>query len=76
MVFDAGGKRLYATCGGDGLIYVYHQRDADQYELAGEEPSGPKGKNALLSRPRGRFHVIVPPQTSTPGAVYMFTVQS
>ncbi|HEX4748721.1 MAG TPA: hypothetical protein VH302_04185 [Bryobacteraceae bacterium] len=76
MVFDAGSKRLYATCGGDGLIYVYQQRDADNYELAGKVPSGPKGKNGLLSRPRGRFYVIVPPQASTPGAVYVFAVQS
>lgn len=76
MVFDAGSKRLYATCGGDGLIYVYRQRDPDHYELAGKVPSGPKGKNGLLSRPRGRFYVIVPPQGSTPGAVYVFAVQS
>jgi DNA-binding beta-propeller fold protein YncE len=76
MVFEAGSKRLYATCGGDGLIYVYQQRDADHYELAGKVPSGGKGKNGLLSRPRGRFYVIVPPQGSTPGAVYVFAVQS
>ena len=76
MVFDAASKRLYATCGGDGLIYVYQQRDPANYELAGKVPSGPNGKNGLLSRQRGFFYVIVPPQKSTPGAIYVFAVQS
>jgi hypothetical protein len=58
------------------MSYVYQQRNADHYELAGKVPSGPKGKNGLLSRPRGRFYVTVPPQGSTPGAIHVFTVHS
>jgi DNA-binding beta-propeller fold protein YncE len=72
LTFDPASKRLYATCGGDGLIYVYRQLDQDRYTLAGKILSGPGGKNGLLSRSLGRFYVIVPPQGSTFGAVYVY----
>jgi DNA-binding beta-propeller fold protein YncE len=74
LAFDSAGKRLYAPCGGDGLIYVYEQRGKDQYTLAGKVPSGPGGKNALLDNPHSRYFVIVPPQGSTPGAVYAYAL--
>jgi DNA-binding beta-propeller fold protein YncE len=76
LVFDAASKRLYATCGGDGLIYVYQRLDRDRYTLVGKIPSAPGGKNGLLSRSLGRFYVIVPPQGSTPGAVYVYALQN
>jgi DNA-binding beta-propeller fold protein YncE len=75
LAFDSASKRLYAACGGDGLIYVYEQRGKDQYTLEGKVPSGPGGKNALLDRPLGRYFVIVPPQGSTAGAVYAYAFQ-
>jgi DNA-binding beta-propeller fold protein YncE len=75
LAYDAASKRLYAPCGGDGLIYVYQQRAKDQYSLIGKVPSGPGGKNALLSKSLGRYFVIVPPQGSTPGAVYAYGLQ-
>jgi DNA-binding beta-propeller fold protein YncE len=87
LAFDAASKRLYAPCGGDGLIYVYEQRGVheqrgapeqggkDQYTLVGKVPSGPGGKNALLDKSLGRYFVIVPPQGSTPGAVYAYALQ-
>ena len=75
LAFDSATKRLYAPCGGDGLIYVYEQRGKDQYTLIGKVPSGPGGKNALLDKSLGRYFVIIPPQGSTPGAVYAYALQ-
>jgi DNA-binding beta-propeller fold protein YncE len=75
LAFDPASKRLYAACGGDGLIYVYQQHGKDQYTLVGKVPSGPGGKNALLDSQLGRYFVIVPPQGSIPGAVYAYALQ-
>jgi DNA-binding beta-propeller fold protein YncE len=81
LAFDSASKRLYAPCGGDGLIYIYEQRGIseqrgkDQYTLVGKVQSGPGGKNALLDKSLGRYFVIVPPQGSTPGAVYAYALQ-
>ena len=75
LAFDAAGKRLYAPCGGDGLIYVYQQQTNNTYTLLGKVPSGPGGKNALLDRSLGRYFVIIPPQGSTAGAVYAYALQ-
>jgi DNA-binding beta-propeller fold protein YncE len=73
--FDPASKRLYAPCGGDGLIYVYEQRGKDHYTLIGKVPSGSNGKNALLDKLRRRYFVIVPPRRATPGAVYAYALQ-
>ncbi len=80
LAFDAEGKRLYAPCGGDGLIYVYQQQPNDTYTLLSKVPSGPGGKNALLDRSLGRYFVIVPPHgtkpgSSKPGAVYAYALR-
>jgi DNA-binding beta-propeller fold protein YncE len=75
LIFDARSKRLYAPCGGDGLTYVFQQRATDQYALISKVPSGPGGKNALLAASLQRYFVIVPPQGSTPGAVYAYALQ-
>jgi DNA-binding beta-propeller fold protein YncE len=75
LFFDAARKRLYAPCGGDGLIYVYQQGAEDQYTLLGKVPSGPGGKNGLLAESLGRYFMIVPPQGSTPGAIYAYSIQ-
>jgi DNA-binding beta-propeller fold protein YncE len=74
LAYDAASKRLYAPCGGDGLIYVYEQQANDKYVLAGKVPSGPRGKNALLDKSPGRYFVIVPPQGTTAGAVYAYAL--
>jgi len=75
LAFDAANKRLYAPCGGDGLIYVYRQGAKNEYTLLGKVPSGPGGKNGLLAESLGRYFVIVPPQGSTPGAIYAYSIQ-
>jgi DNA-binding beta-propeller fold protein YncE len=80
LIFDAANKRLYAPCGGDGLTYVYQQGahqpgTKDQYTLLGKVPSAPGGKNALLAESLGRYFIIVPPQGSTPGAIYAYSIE-
>jgi DNA-binding beta-propeller fold protein YncE len=75
LAFDAASKRLYAPCGGDGLIYVYQQGARHEHTLLGKVPSGPGGKNGLLGESVGRYFVIVPPQGSTPGAIYAYSIQ-
>lgn len=75
LAFDPEAKRIYAPCGGDGLIYVYQQSGNDQYTLLGKIPSAPGGKNALLDQAQKRYFVIVPPQGNTPGAVYSYALQ-
>jgi DNA-binding beta-propeller fold protein YncE len=72
LAYDRASKRLYAPCGGDGLIYVYQQQANDTYMLLGKVPSGPRGKNALLDTMLDRYFVIVPPQGSAAGAVYAY----
>ena len=75
LAFDPASKRLYAPCGGDGSIYIYQERAQDQYTPLAKATSGPGGKNALLETSLGRYFVIVPPQGSTPGAVYAYALQ-
>ena len=74
LAFDAANKRIYAACGGDGLIYVYQKDSGDKYTLVGKVPTGPGGKNALLSASLGRFYVIVPPGGGTPGSVIAYSM--
>jgi DNA-binding beta-propeller fold protein YncE len=75
LAFDAASKRLYAPRGGDGLIYVYQQGAGNEYTLLDKVPPGPGGKNGLLAESLGRYFVIVPPQDSTPGAIYAYSIQ-
>jgi DNA-binding beta-propeller fold protein YncE len=75
LAFDKASKRIYAPCGGDGLIYVYQQRGKDQYNLVGKVLSARGGKNALLDTALSRYSVIVPPQGATAGAVYAYALQ-
>jgi DNA-binding beta-propeller fold protein YncE len=75
LAFDPASKRIYAPCGGDGLIYVYQEGAKDEYTLIGKVPSGPGGKNALLDRSLDRYFVIVPPKGATAGAVYAYALE-
>lgn len=77
LAFDPASKRLYAPCGGDGLIYVYQQQvgSRDLFNLLGKVPSAPGGKNGLLAKSLGRYFVIVPPAASSPGAIYAYALK-
>lgn len=75
LAFDAATKRIYAPCGGDGLIYVYAQQSPDRYTLVAKVPSGPGGKNELLDAAKERLYVIVPPAGSAPGVVDAYALR-
>jgi hypothetical protein len=56
-------------------FYVYQQGGKDEYTLFSKVPSGPRGTNGLLAEPLGHSFVIVPPQGSTPGAIYTYSLR-
>ena len=57
--FDAGRKRLYASCG-DGAIAVVGQVDADHYEPIAELPTVKGARTSLFDPDAGRLYVAVP----------------
>jgi DNA-binding beta-propeller fold protein YncE len=76
LIFDPASKRIDASCGTEGgSTAVYEEQDPDHYKSLGQVASGPGGKNEVLVPELGKYFVIVPPQGTTPGAVYVFQVQ-
>jgi DNA-binding beta-propeller fold protein YncE len=76
LIFDSASKRLYAACGsGEGTIAVYHEDDPDHYRSLGQIPSGPHGKNIVLAPGLGKLLITIPPQGTTPGEVYVYSVK-
>ncbi len=75
LVFDPATRRLYAPCGADGATWVYAQQDPDRYTLLGNVSSGQGGKNGLLAGSLRRYYVIVPPGSSGPGTVDVFSIK-
>jgi DNA-binding beta-propeller fold protein YncE len=73
LVYDAGSKRLYASCDGD--VDVYLQSDADNYKLLGKVPTGPLGRTALLVPQLNRYFVAVPQHGTTAAEVLVFEVR-
>ncbi len=75
LAFDPTTRRLYAPCGAEGATWVYAQQDPDHYTLLGNVLSGQGGKNGLLAEVLHRYFVIVPPGSSEPGTVNVFSVK-
>jgi DNA-binding beta-propeller fold protein YncE len=76
LIFDSAHKRIYATCGVDkGAIAVYEETDPDHYKSLGEVASAPGGKNEVLVPQLGRLFVIIPPQATAAGEVYVYQIQ-
>jgi DNA-binding beta-propeller fold protein YncE len=73
LVYDAGSKRLYASCDGD--VDVYQQSDRDNYKLLGKVPTGPLGRTALLVPQLNRYFVAVPRHGTTAAEVLVFEVR-
>ncbi|HEV2423061.1 MAG TPA: YncE family protein [Candidatus Acidoferrales bacterium] len=46
LTFDPRNKRIYASCGTDGRVYVFQQKSADNYEPLGSVASGPGARNS------------------------------
>jgi hypothetical protein len=74
MAFDAASGRIYVP-GGDGRIFVFEQKSADQYVLVGKVASAPGAKTCLLVPSLARLYVAVSPgETKTPAKVLIYHV--
>lgn len=73
LSFDPQNRRIYASCGaGDGSVYVYQQRSADQYELLGKVRSGPGARNSHYIASLHELYVSVPPKQGAAAEVLVF----
>jgi DNA-binding beta-propeller fold protein YncE len=73
IVYDAGSKRLYASCDGDAAVYA--QTSPDDYKLLGKVPTGPLGRTSRLVPELNRYFVAVPKHGTTNASVLVFEVQ-
>lgn len=60
LTFDPKNKRLYASCGADGRVYVFQQKSADNYEPLGSVLSGPGARNSRYIASLRELYVSVP----------------
>ncbi|MGB6483768.1 MAG: YncE family protein [Candidatus Acidiferrales bacterium] len=73
LTFDPQSKRIYASCGaGDGAVYVYLQKSADNYESLGEVASGPGARNSQYVASLHRLYVSVPAHQGAPAEVLVY----
>jgi hypothetical protein len=76
IAFDAASGRIYVP-GGDGHIFVFKQRSADQYELLAQVDSEPGAKTCLLVPILARFYLAVSPgNTNATAKVLIYRVLS
>jgi len=59
LFYDAGRKRLYATCG-EGYVAVIEQRDRDSYRLVEKVRTVKGARTGLFDPDSGRLYVVVP----------------
>lgn len=74
IVYDAERKRIYITSA-EGFIDVFHQRDADHYDVIGKVATGPMGKNLMLVNSLNRLYVAVPTNGNVQSKLLVFEVQ-
>lgn len=74
VLYDPGRKRIYVTSA-EGVIEVFHQRDADHYDLIGKLSTGPMGKNLMLINSLNRLYVAVPPIGKDEAKILVYAVQ-
>jgi DNA-binding beta-propeller fold protein YncE len=72
MAYDAKSKRIYVT--GSDFVDVFHQGDADHYELVGQVPSAFRAKTAILIPELNRFYLAVPRHEDKTAEVRVFAV--
>jgi DNA-binding beta-propeller fold protein YncE len=74
LVYDPGRKRIYITSA-EGFVEVFHQSDSDHYDLIGNVPTGPMGKNLMLVSSLNRLYVAVPPNGNVGAKLLVYEVQ-
>jgi len=75
VVFDSANHRIYVT-GGEGVIGVYEQTDADHYKRLADVPSAKGAKTAVLVPALHRLYLAVSPGegNSSGGGIMWFDV--
>lgn len=75
VYFDAARKRIYISGGrGEdvGSVFVYQQKSADTYEIAGKIPTRPGAGTSFWSPELNRYYVAAPASSQEPAAIFVF----
>jgi DNA-binding beta-propeller fold protein YncE len=75
VYFDAARKRIYISGGrGEdvGSVFVYQQKDADKYEIAGKIPTRPGAGTSFWSPELNRYYVAAPANGTEQAAILVF----
>ena len=75
LSYDAAHKRIYMS-GGEGMIGIFEQHDADHYALAVKLPSSAGGRTSLLVPEMNRFYVAAPSNAGKSAKVLVYEPQS
>lgn len=72
LTFDPKDKRIYASCGTDGRVYVFQQTSADNYEPLGSVASGPGARNSRYIASLHELYVSVPAHQGSTAEILVF----
>lgn len=79
MIFDPSNQRIYAICGGNnGAIYVYQEKDPNNYDLLGKIRSRYFAKTGVLAKSINRLFVgcpNIPDHHTGNAAVFEYAVE-
>jgi hypothetical protein len=73
VFYDGERGRVYASFG-EGSVFVYEQRDADHYRLAGKVPTAAGARTALFSPELGRLFVAAPDRGGRAAQIMLYQV--
>lgn len=76
--YDAAHQRVYASGGRGfevGFVYVYQQKDADNYMPIGKVPTAPGAGTSFWSPELNRLYVAAPSNAKEEAAILVFEPQ-
>jgi DNA-binding beta-propeller fold protein YncE len=79
VYFDAARKRVYVSGGRDlpvGFVYVYQQKDADQYETIGKIPTREGSGTSFWSPDLNRYYVAAPKNDKQEAAILVYAPEN
>ncbi len=71
VCYDAADRQIYAS-GLDGRVHVYHQADADHYELTAVIPTRPHAATAVWIPQLARYCLAVAPHGDQPASIWEY----
>jgi hypothetical protein len=71
LYYDAGRKRIYVP-GGEGLISVIQQTDAEHYQFLANVPTTVGARTGLWYEKRDRFYLAVPASSKQGAALWVY----